>query len=40
VLEKNLGARHAVPAAADANAIAIVGAKEHNLKKHQPEHPA
>ncbi len=32
VLEKNLETRHAVPAAADSNAIAIVGAKEHNLK--------
>ena len=32
VLEKNLETRYAVPAAADSNAIAIVGAKEHNLK--------
>ena len=32
MLEKNLETRHAVPAAADSNAIAIVGAKEHNLK--------
>jgi excinuclease ABC subunit A len=31
VLE-NVAAQHAVPASVDANAIAIVGAKEHNLK--------
>ena len=40
VLEKSLETRHAVPAAADSNAITIVGAKEHNLKNISLEHPA
>ena len=32
VLKKDVGARRALPSAADDNAITIVGAKEHNLK--------